>query len=216
MSSIHLLLSIVGILLLLALLLFAYMQLYRRSINKVLTGRKHRRPMVPPHQLLLILIAIFLASLLALFLMGTPIYSARDVEDYARNHAEEEGLSVRVAVTDELAAVLYYTEDGSDHSFGIYENKGQWRANYVFSHGGSSTSIQRSVHMFRYEDGLIIFSMNELGIAKIVCHDGERYDFSPDDPFVLILPSGSMDFYDAQGNAIDVGQDGWYQITAKD
>ena len=212
MSSVYLLLLLAGVLLLLGLVLLGYMQLYMRHIAKALAGR-NPRPMLSPRLLLLILIAVFLLAIPLLSLLTRPVCSAKEIEDSARTRAEELGMEVRVAVTDQLVAVLWYTEDGSDHSFSIYENQGTWRANYVFRYGGSSASIEKCLRVFRAGEEVILFSLNTPGIARIECQDGERYDLSPDTPFVRILPAAGMRFYDMEGSEIDIEQASWYEVT---
>lgn len=221
MSLWHLIWMIVGGVLLVAAAIFCYLSVYQRKINRVLaTGERMRRPMAAPGKVLLVLL-ILLAVVLAVlsFVLapsGAPVQSAKDIEQYALKRAREDGMEVEMAATDGLMAVLYYNEDRSDHKFEIYENRGTVITDYSFDHGGSSVSIERGMRMFRYENGeMVLFSMNGPAIAKIVCRDGTAYVIDPESPFVLIVPSGGVDFYDEDGVQMDVGQDWWYEVTEK-
>lgn len=219
MSMISLLFYIFAAICLLFLAVFGYLQLYKRNINKALDPAKHKpKHMTPPYKVAIIAAILLIISVaaLGLFFLSDSITDARAVEQDARNQAEKKGMNVAVAVSDHTAAVLYYSDDRNDHSFAFYENKGRMIANYVFSHGGSSTSIERSVHVFRCQGELALFSLNELHIAKIVCHDGEIHLIDPEHPFVLIIPSGGADIYDKEGNLVDLGANSWYEITEKD
>ena len=219
MSLLSLILAILAVIAVLLLAIFCYLQIYQKHINKALGSEAYtHKHMISPRKVAIILggILITAAAVLALSFWASkgPLTSREMLEDDARKRAETRGMDVEIVFTDELAAILFYDGSRSDHSFEIYENKGIILENYVYSHGGSSTSIERSVRTFRYEgDQLILFSMNKLGIAKIVCHDGETCFVDPDLPFVLILPAGAMDFYDERGNLVNLGQDWWYEAT---
>lgn len=204
----------------LLLLLWGYLKLCQAKYDRVLeTGQPMKKPMLPPY-----IVANGMKVLLAaaLLFMLLPVLGAstsrRELEEEVCRRAERDGMSVALALTEDTAAALYYAADGSDHSFALYENRGAWREDYRFIHGGSATSIDENLRAFRMEKTgeLALFSMNRIGIARITCHSGEEYLLDPEAPFVLILPGGGADFYDAVGDRIDPAQNSWYEITVKD
>lgn len=77
----------------------------------------------------------------------------------------------------------------------------------AFRYGGHTTSVERSVSIYKFDGTLVLISMNSLHIEKIECHDGDTYETDPNRPFALILPSGGFDVYDNEGNLIDLEQD---------
>ena len=220
MSIVSLLLTIFTILFLLLFIILGYLQIYKRNINKVLDAKQDAcKRMIPPYKVvaaMTVLLIVAVATFSAIYISSDPVTSPQELERSAQQLAAETGMDMEFAISDDLAAVLLFNEDKSDHSFKLYENKGRLTANYVFSHGGSSTSIEESVRVFRYSGELALFSLNELQIARIVCHDGETHLVDPDRPFVLIIPSGGADFYNKAGDLIDLDQGGWYEITVKE
>ena len=210
----------IGIIMLVC-VLQGYLKLYEQKINQAVEqGRPMKKPMVPPFK---VANALKVVLALAVFLplisdAAASINRDRNLERSVEQQAAEKQMSVAFAATKDNAAALYYKEDGSDHTFALYETRGTIFKEYVFLHGGSATSIDEGVRAFRMEKSgeLVLFSMNRLRIAKIVCHDGEAYHLDPDSPFVLILPSGGADIYDKNGALIDLEQNEWYVVTTKE
>lgn len=106
------------------------------------------------------------------------------------------------AVTDEIAVMLFYNEDLSDHNFWIYENDGGSHTSYVFKNGGSSSmEIGRNIKAYYHHTSLVLISMNADHVAKIECQDGESYTIDPNKPFAVIVPSGS-ELFDENGDVV--------------
>lgn len=216
-----LILMVLAIAVLLAAAVLVYLQIYKRNINKALNAKAGiHRHMVPPHNMAALSV-VLVAAVVVLGIIVAPnfnrITNAHEIEQAAREfQAIGNEWNVEMGMADNFAAVLFYNEDRSDHSFAIYRNTNEVRANYVFWYGGNSTSIQRSVRVFKYDGALALISMNELHIAKIECHDGETYVLDPNSPFVFVIPGGGFDVYDKNGNLIDLEQDWWYELTEKD
>lgn len=222
MNLSSLILIILAVAVLPAFAIFIYFQIYKRNINKALSAKDSiRRRMVPPYKVVTVLsivavVAVVIAGI-ATASNFNRIATAHDIEQAARkSQAIDKEWNVEVAMVDNFATVLSYNDDMSDHSFAIYRNRNGVHTNYVFWQGGNSTSIERSVRVFKYDDALALLSMNELHIAKIECHNGETYALNPDSPFVLIIPSSGFDVYDKNGNLIDLEQSWWYEVTKKD
>ena len=222
MSLISLLLIIPAVLLTALMIVYGYLKVYQAKIDQSLeAGRPMKKPMIPPYRIanaVKILLVIALAVPAVLYLSGNRPTSAKALEQSVQQRAAEEKRDVLLVQTKTTAAALYYSEDQSGHSFALYENRGKLMDDYCFIHGGSSASIEESVRVFRMENTgeLVLFSMNMPRISKIVSHDGTTYHLDPESPFVLILPSGGADLYDAEGNLLDLGNLSWYEITVKE
>lgn len=198
-----------------------YFYLYKRNINKALTekNKAHIR-MVPPYKVMtgIIILLIIVAGILILgkWQSFDALTTASDIEEHAREFQDiSNDWDIEIEMTDTIAAVLAYNDDKSDHVFAIYESANKSAVDYKFRHGGSSTSIERSVRVFKYDGAIALVSMNALHITKIECHDGASYEIDPNTPFVLIIQSGGFDVYGADGSKIDLEQDWWYELTDK-
>ena len=194
-----------------------YFFIYKHHINKVLAEpqKKHIK-MKPPYTILVALIIIFAVLGTSFIITILPslerISTVSDIEKNVRKGINSDW-NVEVAMNDRVAAAIAYDDQTSEHSFSIYTNNGKAKTNYVFRYGGKSTSIKRSVRVFKFEDTTVLISMNALHIAAIECHDGKRHEIDPNTPFVLVIPNGSFDVYDNSGKLIDLTQAGWYELT---
>ena len=209
-----------GILLML-LVIKGCLRFYEKKINQAAErGRPTKSPMIlPPKVAKVMNTLVYIAILLPLIPDAvSSINRVRDLERSVEQKAAEKQMSVAFVSSDDAAAALYYEEDGSDHTFALYENRGTFFKEYVFIHGGSATSIDQGVRAFRMETSgeLVLFSMNKLRIAEIVCHNGDAFHLDPDSPFAIILPDGGADLYDEDGEFIDLKQNEWYVVTTKD
>ena len=196
-----------------------YFHLYKRNINKALTekNKPHIR-MIAPYKIMtgIVVLLIIIAGVL-IFVKWQPLdnlSTASDIEEHAREYQDiGDDWDIEIDLSDTLAAVLAYNDDMSDHTFAIYENANRIGTDYVFRHGGSTTSVERSVRVFKYDGAIALVSMNALHISRIECHDGASYEIDPNAPFVLVIPIGGFDVYGADGNLIDLEQDWWYELT---
>ena len=196
-----------------------YFFIYKRHINKILIEpqKKHIR-MIPPYMILFALIIVFVVLGTSFIITILPsldrISTVSDIEENVRSiQGISSDWNVEVAMNDRVAGVIAYDDQRSEHIFSIYKSDSKTNKNYVFRYGGKSTSIERSVRVFKFEGITALVSMNALHIAAIECHDGEQYEIDPNMPFVLIIPSGGFDVYDNSGKLIDLTQDSWYELT---
>lgn len=196
-----------------------YLLIYKKHINKVLIepDKKHIK-LVPPYKVLLVLIIVFAIVVTSFAVTLIPntehLSTVNDIEEDVRSFQKiSDDWNIEIAMNERIAAVIAYDNQESEHTFSIYENKGSTKTNYVFRYGGKSTSIERGIRVFRFEGTTALISMNILHIAAVECHDGERYEIDPNNPFVLVIPSGGFDVYDENGNLIDITQAGWYELT---
>lgn len=196
-----------------------YFFIYRHHINKVLVEpqKKHIK-MISPHMVLLTLAIAVTVIITFFFITIQPrlnrISTVSEIEKDVRSF---QGISndwdIEITKDNRIAAVIAYNEQKDAHAFSIYENNSKGKTNYVFRYGGKSTSIARSVRVFKFEGTTAFISMNALHITAIACHDGKRYEINPNMPFVLVIPSGGFDLFDSNGNSIDLSQDWWYELT---
>lgn len=196
-----------------------YLFVYKKHINKVLIEpeKKHIK-LVPPYKVLLVLVILLavVGTSFAVTIISNMehLSTVNDIENNVRSFQKiSDDWNVEIAMNDRIAAVIAYDNQESEHTFSIYENKGNANANYVFRYGGKSTSIERGIRVFKFEGTTALISMNTLRIAAIECHDGDRYELDPNTPFVLVIPSGGFDVYDENGKLIDITQAGWYELT---
>ena len=196
-----------------------YLLIYKKHINKVLIepDKKHIK-LVPPYKVLLVLIIVFAIVVTSFAVTLIPntehLSTVNDIEEDVRSFQKiSDDWNIEIAMNDRIAAVIAYDNQESEHTFSIYENKGNTKTNYVFRYGGKSTSIERGIRVFRFEGTTALISMNILHIAAVECHDGERYEIDPNNPFVLVIPSGGFDVYDENGKLIDITQADWYELT---
>lgn len=209
---------VIAIVILLTIIAAGYFLLYTSNINKALVTKGHKHlHMIPPYKMVIALIILFIvvvAVLVAIYLPGmSRITNAHDIEEHLREfQAVNDEWNVEVAMSDNYAAVIAYDDEQTDHAFAIYRNTSEAFTNFVFRAGGHTTSVEKSVSVYKFDGTLALVSMNTLHIAKIECHDGDTYETDPNHPFVLILPSGGFNIYDNEGNLIDLEQDWWYEI----
>ena len=196
-----------------------YLLIYKKHINKVLIepDKKHIK-LVPPYKVLLVLIIVFAivgTSFAVTIIPNTEhLSTVNDIEEDVRSFQKiSDDWNIEIAMNERIAAVIAYDNQESEHTFSIYENKGSTKTNYVFRYGGKSTSIERGIRVFKFEGTTALISMNILHIAAVECHDGERYEIDPNNPFVLVIPSGGFDVYDENGKLIDITQADWYELT---
>lgn len=196
-----------------------YLLIYKKHINKVLIepDKKHIK-LVPPYKVLLVLIIVFAIVVTSFAVTLIPntehLSTVNDIEEDVRSFQKiSDDWNIEIAMNERIAAVIAYDNQESEHTFSIYENKGSTKTNYVFRYGGKSTSIERGIRVFRFEGTTALISMNILHIAAVECHDGERYEIDPNNPFVLVIPSGGFDVYDENGKLIDITQADWYELT---
>ena len=196
-----------------------YLLIYKKHINKALIepDKKHIK-LVPPYKVLLVLIIVFAIVVTSFAVTLIPntehLSTVNDIEEDVRSFQKiSDDWNIEIAMNERIAAVIAYDNQESEHTFSIYENKGSTKTNYVFRYGGKSTSIERGIRVFKFEGTTALISMNILHIAAVECHDGERYEIDPNNPFVLVIPSGGFDVYDENGKLIDITQADWYELT---
>lgn len=204
-----------------ALGLWLYFLAYKRHINKALADQsKSPRPMAAPGAVAAFLPAAALLLVIAFFGLDMIF----DITNRRLTTADEVLASARIGYeeyryshdcTNQIAAVLVYSEDKADSHYRIYLNQDVNQPDYVFRHGGSATAVDRSVLLFAWDDTFVLLSMNAPRIARIQC-DNNCFQLDPDSPFALILPDTGTDpdriqAYDETGNLIDLTELDWFE-----
>ena len=220
----------------LAAALLCYLQIYQRHINKSLNeSAPHRRRLVPPWVMAMLIPAVMVVVGIGAFCLDLVF----DISNSRLTTKEEilekacmgyEDFHARIAMTENVAAVLLYPDDLSEAEFRIYINKNSSHPNYAFRSGGETTSIERCVCLWEYQGSFILLSLNTPRIAKIRCENGTTYTLDPDTPFALVIPNaGSLlggsemeityfydysgiEFYNEDGQVMDLTELDWFEM----
>ena len=178
---------------------WGYYWVYSRRINRALNGKRRKRPLVPPFVVGLALLLVFGVGTACIVLsQDGGLRTAEDVIDaMAEKGGEEADWQVEFAQGEGMAAALAYGEE--DSSFAVYRYDGSFRFRYG---GGRSSSIEKGLRVFELGGEQALLSRNAPGIARIESHGGESYAVNPDQPFVLVIPSGGFTLYDSEGEPI--------------
>lgn len=205
-----------------ALGLWLYFWAYKRHINKALADPpKSPRPMAAPGVVTAFLPAAALLLIIAFFgldmifdITNRRLTTADEVLTSARTGYEEYRYSLDC--TDQIAAVLVYSDDKADSHYRVYLNQNGKHPDYAFRYGGSSTAVDRGVLLFARDDTFVLLSMNAPRIVRIQCDNGNSFQLDPDSPFALILPDtgidpGRIQAYDESGNLIDLTELDWFE-----
>lgn len=218
-----------------ALGLWLYFWAYKRHINKALAD-----PPSPPHPMaapgtvaaflpaaVLLLVIAFFGLDMIFDITNRRLTTADEVLASARTGYED--YQYALDYTDQIAAVLVYSEDKADSHYRLFLNQNTNDPDYAFRRGGSHTSIDRGVLLLSRADTFVLLSMNALRIAEIRCDNGTIYQLDPDSPFALIIPDAGtlpqvsdsqetsytdpsgIKVYDEYGNLIDLTGLDWFE-----
>ena len=113
-------------------------------------------------------------------------------------------------VSDSVAAYISYPQDKSDHTFSVYVNRPGVSFGYFFRGGGSISQIEEYIAEFTIEgfNERAFISMNAQNINCLEIDDGidvRQIEIDSNKPFAIVLPinTGSICFYDINGNIVD-------------
>ncbi len=137
--------------------------------------------------------------------------SRTNIEKDARYSQKiEDNWQVAKDTTDTMSAMIFYSEDFSDHTFSIYVNRPGLSFGYFFISGGSVIETEEYVAEFSAEgyDERAFVSMNKQQVSKVDIDDGNTIQTIKIDskkPFAFILPNncGSVTIYDINGNIVE-------------
>lgn len=113
-------------------------------------------------------------------------------------------------ISNTMAALIFYPENKSDHTFSIYVNRPGLSFGYFFRGGGDIVGTEKYVTEYRVEEynERAFLSMNEQKVERLEIEDGNSIqviEIDSNKPFAIILPinAGNIAFYDTNGNAVE-------------
>ncbi len=158
-------------------------------------------------------IIIILGSIFLVFIFlinqGNIGVSQNNIEKDARkSHKIPEEWIVAKDVNNYFGTLIFYSEDFSDYTFSIYQNKEGLSFGYFFRLGGRLTEISDKIlKVASNGHGDIFLSLNKLQVSRIEINDGEytkEVFIENTKPFTLIIPENSEEikFYTIDGDSI--------------
>jgi len=149
----------------------------------------------------LFLLMMLLFYLIAFNELGIP---KSKLEADAREH--EDYFCVQ-DVNEDMAVLLFYSEDRNDHDFAFYENRDGLSFGYFFRAGGDAHEIQTGIAEFSLFDRNESRGYVSMNARKIVCAElssGDTINLDEGEPFALVLKKGvHVTFLDADGNRVE-------------
>lgn len=156
-------------------------------------------------------ILVILISVCFLYLNNDIGISRSNIEKDARySHKIKDTWDVAKDTTESMSAMIFYSEDFSDHTFSIYVNRPGLSFGYFFRGGGSVIETERyiaEIYIEGYNERAFV-SMNRQQVSKVEIDDGnevQTIEIDSEKPFVFILPNnvGSLTIYDINGNIVE-------------
>jgi hypothetical protein len=161
----------------------------------------------------------FVSAILIVILIGTCFLyfnndigiSKSSIEKEGRKSAHiEDDWQVAMDTTETMSALIFYPEDGSDHTFSIYVNRPGLSFGYFFRGGGSVVETEEFVAEFSIENynERAFLSMNKQQVCRVEFDDGnsvQTIDIDSKKPFAFILPNNAANvtIYDVNGNIVE-------------
>ncbi|MGL5354440.1 MAG: hypothetical protein ACRDA5_14155 [Clostridium sp.] len=157
-------------------------------------------------------IVAILAIILFLFIpqLHFGVSKNRMEKDASNSHQIQSDWLTSSSVNDDLGAFIFYPEDISHHTFSIYQKgTGFLSFGYHFRYGGGLPVLNEEILKVETDgNGIILLSMNELKVAKIVVftslEDADVITIDSLKPFTAILPQhySKIEIYDIYCNLI--------------
>lgn len=155
-----------------------------------------------------ILCAIFFVFII-LINQGNIGVSKNNIEKDARkSHKIPEEWIIAKDANNYFGALLFYSEDLSNYTFSIYQNKEGISFGYFFRLGGRLPEISDEIlKVTSNGQGDILLSLNKLQVARIEISDGEYTKeilIENTKPFTVIIPENieEIKFYTTDGQWI--------------
>lgn len=154
-------------------------------------------------------ISAFFLVLFLLISQGNIGVSKANIENNARkgHNIPEEWITEKY-VNNYLGALLFYSQDLSNFTFSIYQNRPGLSFGYFFRLGGGGPEISDGIlKVTSNAYGDIFLSLNNVQVSKIEINDGvhkKEILIENSKPFTVIIPenSGEIKFYDNDGHLI--------------
>ena len=150
---------------------------------------------------LFLAVVILLIYLLAAGELGIPKFKLEDDARTKENYFCENDLN------EDMAAFLFYDEEGKDIDVRIYENKKGISFGYFFRYGGSCYGAETGIAEIDLSDSTgsrAFLSMNTLHVVQAEFGNGTRIELEGNKPFVLVVKKEILvEFFDAEGNRVE-------------
>jgi len=158
--------------------------------------------------LILLMIVVFVGFLYFRNDIGVP--KSKLESDARASQKIRDGWLVQKDVSDTMAALIFYPEDKTDHTFSIYVNRPGLSFGYFFRAGGDIAATEKHIAEFTVEgyNERAFISMNGQAVERLEIDDGNTLNVVEIDsgkPFAVILPlnAGNITFYDKDGNIVE-------------
>ena len=146
---------------------------------------------------------------LILISQGNIGVSQDNIENDARKSQkiQEEWITAKY-FNDDFGALLFYSEDLSNFTFSIYQNRPGFSFGYFFRSGGGLPGVSDDIlKVTSNGQGNIFLSLNKMQVARIEIDNGSQIkeiEIENTKPFTVIIPenSGEIHFYDIYENLI--------------
>ena len=164
------------------------------------------------------LLKIFLVVVLACALFVGILYANDDIGKTANSLETDIRSSQKISddwivdgsISDTMAAFISYPQDKTDHTFSVYVNRPGLSFGYFFRGGGDIVQVEDYIAEFvidGYNERAFI-SMNTQNVVRLEIDDGNNIrviDIDSGKPFAIVLPlnTGSICFYDTNGNVVE-------------
>lgn len=161
-------------------------------------------------------IALVAGLIVILLLGGVIIYQAeifgvsegRLVADARNEQKISKDWDVKQSTNDDMCAMLFYDAGKKNYTYSVYLKKDSLSFGYFYRDGGNDPYIGEGVQGIFYEDkGIVLLSMNEEKVARVVVESGtdkKAIPVDPEAPFALVFPpeSNEITLYDIDDNLI--------------
>lgn len=158
---------------------------------------------------------IFLCIVLTCVLFAALLFARDNIGVSADNIESDIRLSQKIKddwtvdgdVGNNAAAFISYPKSKSDHTFSVYVRHSGLSFGYFFRAGGSVSEVDEGIAAFTVNDcnERAFISMNKQKVDRIEIRESESIDIDSNKPFAVVLPvnSGSITFYDVNGNTVE-------------
>lgn len=163
-------------------------------------------------------VKIIFAALLVILAFGIFLSFNNDIgipkamiENDARSSQKiNDDWKVEEAISNTMAAFIFYPDNKADHTFSVYVNRSGLSFGYFFRGGGDITETEKYIAEFTVEGNneRAFISMNEQKVERLEIDDGNSVQIIEIDnnkPFAIILPvnAGNIVFYDVNGDIVE-------------
>ena len=153
-------------------------------------------------------IMIFLTFIILISQSKIGVLKDNIEKDARKAHKIPEEWITAKDVNNNLGSLLFYSEDLSNFTFSIYQNKPGLSFGYFFRLGGGLPEISEEIlKVTSTSNGDIFLSLNKVEVSRIEIDNGTNTKeilIESTKPFTVIIPenSGEIKFYNIDGHPI--------------